>query len=225
MSKDKLGTIVRKLVTLPMATHGVVIDLLARLDDPDWVAATKRFIRMENPWPIAVSDVPAPPPPFWERISDTVILVNLSAIPQLPFDGATIEWNQGSGWVTVENRDGQLYVEGRLVTFHLVEGQKTGTVKGHDLRKDLVNLATLHPNIMDALYENVHLIPESCKVDDEGRTRYIFFWSVGYRDSDGVLYVRCLYWGGGAWYRDYYWLDNDWNVQRPAAMLASVSQS
>ncbi len=42
------------------------------------------------------------------------------------------------------------------------------------------------------------------------------------RNSDGNLYVRYLYWDDGAWNRNYNWLDNDWNVQNPAAMLASL---
>jgi len=50
MSKDMLGRAVRKLVTLPAEVLGIVCDLLQKLDDPEWVEATKRFLRKENPW-------------------------------------------------------------------------------------------------------------------------------------------------------------------------------
>jgi len=50
MAKDMLGTAVRKLVTLPAATLGIVCDLLEKLADQEWVAALKQFLRKENPW-------------------------------------------------------------------------------------------------------------------------------------------------------------------------------
>jgi hypothetical protein len=51
MPKDMLGAIVRGLVPLSLETHGVVIDLITRLSDPEWLAATKRFLRKEEAWP------------------------------------------------------------------------------------------------------------------------------------------------------------------------------
>lgn len=50
MSKDMLGIAVRKLVTLPGETLGVVCDLLGKMADWEWVEATKRFLRKEDPW-------------------------------------------------------------------------------------------------------------------------------------------------------------------------------
>src|SRR3989344_3815866 len=35
------------------------------------------------------------------------------------------------------------------------------------------------------------------------------------------LYVRYLYWNDGAWHRNYNWLDNDFDVQNPAAVSAT----
>ncbi len=52
MSKDMLGTTVRKLVTLPNTTLGIVCDLLEKLADQEWVEATKKFLRKENSWPV-----------------------------------------------------------------------------------------------------------------------------------------------------------------------------
>jgi len=42
------------------------------------------------------------------------------------------------------------------------------------------------------------------------------------RDSNGNLYVRYLYWNNGAWHRNYNWLDNDFDVQNPAAVSATL---
>lgn len=50
MSKDMLGICIRKLVTFPTELLGIVCDLLEKLADPEWVQATKRFLRKENPW-------------------------------------------------------------------------------------------------------------------------------------------------------------------------------
>jgi hypothetical protein len=50
-AKDMLGVAVRKLVTLPGAVLGIVCDLLEKCSDPEWVEATKRFLRKEEPWP------------------------------------------------------------------------------------------------------------------------------------------------------------------------------
>ncbi len=50
MSKDMLGIAVRKLVTLPSPTLGIVCDLLEKLSDQEWVGSTKKFLRKENPW-------------------------------------------------------------------------------------------------------------------------------------------------------------------------------
>jgi len=57
--KDMLGVAVRKLVTLSASVLGVVCDLLEKLADQEWVEATKKFLRKENPWP-------APPLREWE---------------------------------------------------------------------------------------------------------------------------------------------------------------
>lgn len=49
-SNDMLGIAVRKLVTQPNYLLGLVCDLLEKLADPQWVDATKKFLRKENPW-------------------------------------------------------------------------------------------------------------------------------------------------------------------------------
>jgi hypothetical protein len=41
------------------------------------------------------------------------------------------------------------------------------------------------------------------------------------RNSDGNLYVRYLNWDGKQWNWNYNWLDNDFNGNNPAALLAT----
>jgi hypothetical protein len=46
--------------------------------------------------------------------------------------------------------------------------------------------------------------------------------SIQHRDSDGNPYVRYLYWNDGRWQWNWNWLENVWNVQNPAALLANL---
>jgi len=79
MVKDMLGTAVRKLVTLPAAALGIVCDLLEKMTDEEWVVATKKFLRKENPW----ADVQ-------KAVSSLLESIGTVAVPALPaFDVAT----------------------------------------------------------------------------------------------------------------------------------------
>ena len=145
------------------------------------------------------------------------IRVKLDAPPKLPFDGAEIEAHFGSGWVTVEKRkDGQLYVGGRKVILHVSECQKDGKkIKGYELCEELTGKTVLNANILDALLEFTHLIPEDWK------EKTVFFWGTIYRNSDGYLCVRFLFWGGSRWHWCCYCLGGDFDGRDPAALLAS----
>lgn len=159
-------------------------------------------------------------------VDESTIRVNLDASPNLPFDGAIVDTNKGGGWVMVQKRSDGLYVDGRKIILYRSEHQKDGkAIRGYELRyelrNELTNAEVLHPNILDALCEHVHLIPEDWKQDENGNTILIYFWAVTYRGSDGGLCVRCLVWGGGAWLRGYDWLDYDFRGLGSAAVLAS----
>ncbi len=79
MAKDMLGIAVRKLVTLPTTTLGIVYDLLEKLADPVWVNALKKFLRKENPWP-----------EVQKTVSGLLELVATVTVPAMPaFDVAT----------------------------------------------------------------------------------------------------------------------------------------
>ncbi|MFA6973446.1 MAG: hypothetical protein WC238_01735 [Parcubacteria group bacterium] len=156
-------------------------------------------------------------------LSETVIEVNLDIAPRLPFDGAKVETYTGGGWVKVEKRKDGLYVGGHKVILYLSERQKDGKViKGYELKEEITGKWVLNANILDALLENLHLIPEEWKKDGNGNTIFIFFWGTIFRGpSDGSLIVRCLCFGVGQWYSSHFWLDYGFLSVWPAALLAS----
>ena len=171
-------------------------------------------------------------------IDNHTLLVNFGASPNKPFDTAEVESHQGEGWVKAEYRkdEDNLYLSkpcptpedaedaDQKLVLHLEEGQKGGGgIKGHKLCDALTGKPILSANLLDALYDHLELIPEHWKVDEQGRTRYIFFWATIYRyPSDGRLFVRCLCWVGGGWCRYYRWLDNDWDDYNPAVLASST---
>ena len=157
-------------------------------------------------------------------IDEHTILVNLGASPKLPFPGATVHFHEGEGWVEVQRRPDGLYVGDRKVILHLSERQiGGGRVEGHELRNELTGKPVLNANLLDALIEHTHLIPDGWKVDEQGRTRLIYFWAtIYYRSADRRLYVRYLYFRDGRWYYlDYDWLGDGWSERRLAALLGS----
>jgi hypothetical protein len=121
------------------------------------------------------------------------------------------------GWSVEEHRrGGQMAWDSAKVGLYLSNRQKGGkVVKGHDLREDLRDKPVLNANALDYLLAHPHLIPEDWK------GKAAFFWGTIYRNRDGDLCVRCLYWSGGRWYWNYFWLDSDWISGNPAAVPAS----
>lgn len=223
MSEGMLGRLPLSTVRGPKAT---LDDRLAGSDGEEWLVALNKFLRRQNPW--SAFDEPKKrerkPRPIrhWRKIGDNIIEVNFRTPVILPFDGTVEEWKTARrGWVRVERKGDELYVDGRKVVFHLEPEQLSGSIQGHELRKRLQDKSVLDPRILDALFENQHLIPESCKVDEQGRHRYIYFWETRFHDRVGNLYVRNLYWDGGQWRRNYDCLGNGWGVRRPALILAS----
>ncbi len=157
---------------------------------------------------------------MWRKVNTTTIEVNLDAPPNLPFTGAEVEWTTPgqTGWVKVEKKDGNLYVADCEVNLFLTDSQKSGSTKGHNVRESLQDKAVLHPNILDAIFENQHLIPESWKQNEYGETLFIYFWAVGFRGSVRNLCVRFLRWSGSRWYWLYDYLEIDWRAYGPAAV-------
>ena len=128
-----------------------------------------------------------------------------------------------SGW-TVEShkKGGQFAFDPTKINLYLSPNQQNGKViAGNELRRELASEPTLNANVLDFLIKNPHLIPEKWKKNASGITRYIFFWGTIYRDSYSRVCVRDLDWSGGSWNWSGNRLDNDWNGNNPAAVLAS----
>ena len=139
-------------------------------------------------------------------------LIDCDADPFLP-----------NGWKVEEHqKGGQWKFDPKGVEFFLSNSQKGGKViEGNKLRKELAKKPVFNANVLDYLAANPHLIPEEWKKDEQGNTRYIFFWGTIYRNSGGNLCVRYLYWSGDRCHWNYRWLDGGWNDSNPAAVPAS----
>ena len=137
-------------------------------------------------------------------------------------------WKKDS-W-TIEKHvvgEGQLELDLSKIQLHLSSNQKDGKViEGNKLRKELVKnkVPVLNACVLDYLIAHPEIIPEDWKEDEKGNTRYIYFWGTVYRFTIGRLCVRYLFWDGSVWCWDGRYLDGNWYVQNPAAILASVTQ-
>lgn len=141
--------------------------------------------------------------------------------PFIP-EGWKVESHQETGDLKLTRDGDNLFLDGKKIDFFLSPNQAEGkSIKGDKLRKELEGKPVLNACVLDYLREHPDLIPESWKVDEKGRTRYIFFWRTIYRVSGGDLYVRYLYWHGGRWDWGDGWLGDEWRVNDPAAVLAS----
>jgi hypothetical protein len=121
------------------------------------------------------------------------------------------------GWKVEEHKkDKKMVWSQTSVKLHFANSQKDGNIiKGDELRKELKDESVLNANVLDYLLKNPQLIPE------EWKDKAVFFWGTIYRNSDGDLCVRYLYWGDRSWNWNYGWLVNIWNSNLPA--LVSVS--
>lgn len=144
-------------------------------------------------------------------------IIDTDAQPKIPYEGWTIESHKGMGKVKWKPESLELY---------LSEKQKDGRyINGNRLRQELEELPILNACILDFLEEHPELTPESWKKDENGNTRYIYFWGTIFCDSHGSLYVRYWCWRDGAWRRSYDWLGSHWGGQSPALVLASAKKS
>jgi len=127
------------------------------------------------------------------------------------------------GWKVEEHKKGgQIDFDPAQVLLDLAMGQMGGkSIRGHELRKEHAGDRVLNANVLDYLLAHPDLIPEEWKKDEQGNTRYIFFWGTVYRRSSGYLCVRCLCWSDGRWFWGGSWLDDGWSSRDPAALRAS----
>lgn len=155
--------------------------------------------------------------------------IDLSKPPRTPSEGFEVVKHEstinGKSVVEIELRDDNLYIDGCKVDLFLSNKQEgDGRVRGYGLRKELENgkWVLLNSNVLDYLLDHPKLYPEHFKKDENGETRYIFFWGSISRDPlHDYLYVRYMYWNAGELHKRSYWLDGVWDRQNPSAILAS----
>lgn len=142
----------------------------------------------------------------YAQITQTQYIVDCDAAPLIP-----------NGWEKEDHKKGgQLTLDMTKIRLHFSSKQQNGGyIEGNKLRKELASEPILNANVLDYLLAHPELIPE------EWKGKCVFFWGTIYRGSGGVLAVRCLDFGGGAWDWDYYWLGFDFLGRSPAVVLAS----
>ena len=140
--------------------------------------------------------------------------LNIQTKPKPPYSDWTIGSHTPIGEIDLDK-----------IEFHLEPKQKMSYLKGDVLRERLAGKKNLDGALLDYLLKHPKLIPDSWKTDENGNTRYIFFWGTIYRDSGGRLCVRCLCWLGGEWGWGSLWLGGGWDGSGPAAVLASSTLS
>ena len=79
----------------------------------------------------------------------------------------------------------------------------------------------LDAKVLQTLWQDKSLIPESWKEKVNGNIRCIFFDGTVLRSPDGRRSVLYLYWRGGQWYWYYSWLGRGFDASNPSAVLAS----
>lgn len=120
------------------------------------------------------------------------------------------------GWsVESHKKHGMMVWNSNAIMLHLEKEQNTSSLNGNKLRKRIEKLPALNANVLDYLLKHPDLIPESWK------GKYVFFWGTIYRNSGGLLCVRCLRWNGGKWRWRFYWLVFDWRSGHPAALASA----
>ena len=132
----------------------------------------------------------------------------------------------GNGWSIVEEDERSLSlgkVDLTKVNFETMLADRESSVVGEEKLKRLKDAGhiRLDAKVLQKLLENQALIPTSWKEPTNGNTTYVFFDGTILRDSSGDRCVLYLYWNGGKWNWNYYWLDNKWSADGPSAVLAS----
>lgn len=144
-----------------------------------------------------------------------------------PFDPVKL-LELGQGW-TIDEQDECSLVLNQIdltnIRFEHMLKKRESCIKGEERLKRLKKAGhiRLDAKVFQTLWESQALIPESWKEKTNGSTTFIFFDGTVLRNPDGDRYVLCLYWYDGRWnWRYDYWLEFDWYVHYPSAVLASI---
>jgi len=136
-------------------------------------------------------------------------IINCSAQPFIPGGWSIHPEDQLPNRITTKDFE----FNPKNFSLYLSDKQKQGAIGGNQLKEELKNQKVLTANVLDYLLEHPELIPE------EWKGKAIFFWGTIYRNSDGFLSVRYLFWDGDGWRWLCRWLDNDWLDYNPAVCV------
>jgi hypothetical protein len=147
-----------------------------------------------------------------DEIKPVDLLIDCDTIPPVPY-GLRIDEHR---------KNGILAWDPSKIEFYLSSEQWKGKcIKGKKLRRELADMPVLNVNVLNYLMVHPMLIPDNWRKDERGDTRYISFWGTIYRDSDGELFVKSLFWKDREWSWNFNWLDGVWRYYDPAAVLVS----
>lgn len=132
----------------------------------------------------------------------------------------------GNGWSIVEQDERSLAlpeIDLNKISFETTLRPGEVSIKGEEKLRRLKEAGhiRLDAQVLQTLWENQHLIPESWKEKTGGNTTYIFFDGTILQRPDGDRYVLYLYWYDGEWHWHCRWLGSDWFAMNPSACLAS----
>lgn len=148
-------------------------------------------------------------------ITQVEYFIDCDADPFNPWanDRFTIEEHQRGGQWKFDPKRVELFLSSSQKGDKILEG-----IEGNKLRKELAKKPVLNANVLDYLLAHPELIPDEWKKNENGNTRYIFFWGTIYCDIDGRLYVRYLRSSDRVWHWSYFWTVRDWFGHCPAAV-------
>jgi len=126
----------------------------------------------------------------------------------------------GKGWTIEEEDERSLALTQVDLSAILLETtlkpSDNGRVQGEEKLRRLKASGhiRLDAMVLQTLWENKHLIPESWKTKNA-----VYFDGTVLRRPFGSRCVLCLSWYGDEWNWYYDWLDHDWNAENPSAVL------
>ena len=87
--------------------------------------------------------------------------------------------------------------------------QSSKVIESNKLRDELKGKPVYNANLL------YYLLKHSAPHPLQWKGKYVFFCGTIYRDSNGYLYVRCLYCDVGGWGWSRSWLESDWTATTP----------
>ena len=145
-------------------------------------------------------------------------IIHRNTVPLEP-EGWEVRKHKKGGVVKIERRGDDLYLGEKKVELYLSRCQCDGEViKGGKLQEEVSRKGALNACVLDYLLAHPELIPDSWKVNKDGKNISIFFWGTTYFEKNGVPCVRFLHWNGSRWRWSYNPISFGWCSQYPAAV-------